>query len=45
MPLLGVGALLEDVVEALPLLLVAQGIVPGGLVPLVERYVAENPAL
>ena len=44
-PLLVVGALLEDVVEALPLLLVAQGVVLGGLVPLVERYVTENPAL
>ena len=33
-PLLAVGALLEDVVEVLPLLLLAQGVVPGGLLPL-----------
>ena len=44
-PLLAVGALLEDVVEVLPLLLLAQGVVPGGLVPLVERCVAESPAI
>ena len=44
-PLLAVGALLKDVVEVLPLLLLAQGVVTGGLMPLVERCVAESPAI